>query len=132
MGDVSVYLSPGLFGFARLAGFDYLQHLQAALAQRFADLGRDATIQVADVHPSSSIRRRTLTLAQLVNTAPPGDGPIHLLGHSTGGLDLRLAVSPKVELEEGEEEGESPNAAWIDRVRSGEGRRTRARQARRA
>jgi triacylglycerol lipase len=115
MVDVHVYLSPGLFGFARLAGFDYLQHLSAALSQRFEDRGRRSLIRVADVHPSSSIRRRSARLTSLVDaTLEPGDGPIHLLGHSTGGLDLRLAMSPEASL--GQDDG--PPLAWVERVRS--------------
>jgi hypothetical protein len=115
MADAHVYLSPGLFGFARLAGFDYLQHLRAALASRFEDVGRRALIRAVDVHPSSSIRRRAVRLARLVGeTVGPGDGPIHLLGHSTGGLDLRLAVSPQASLGD----GDGPPLGWLGRVRS--------------
>jgi len=115
MADVHVYLSPGLFGFARLAGFDYLQHLQKALAERFEALGREAEIRVVDVHPSASIRRRAARLARLVSdTAGSGGGPIHLLGHSTGGLDLRLLASPGAWLVEG---ALSP-LGWLGRVRS--------------
>jgi hypothetical protein len=115
MTAVHVYLSPGLFGFARLAGFDYLQHLHAALAERFDGLGRRAVIRVVDVHPSSSIRRRAVRLARLVGeTLEPGEGPIHLLGHSTGGLDLRLLVSPHASLGN----GDGPPLGWVERVRS--------------
>jgi hypothetical protein len=115
MQDVHVYLSPGLFGFAQLAGFDYLQHLRAALSQRFEEQSRRALIRVADVHPSASIRHRAARLAQLVSeTLEPGDEPIHLVGHSTGGLDLRLAVSPEASLEE----GDGPPRDWVERVRS--------------
>jgi len=115
--DVSIYLSPGLFGFAKLAGFDYLQHLRAGLTRRFEDLGRKPTIEVVDVHPSSSIRRRALRLARLVSEADAGDGTIHPLGHSTGGLDLRLALSPGTRLA-GDEQGPAPPMSWIERVRS--------------
>lgn len=31
-------------------------------------------------------------------TAPPGGGPIHVIGHSSGGLDARLVVAPDVSL----------------------------------
>ncbi len=94
-----LYLSPGLFGFARLAGFDYLQHVQAGLAEAFARRGRTTEVRVVDAHPCASIRRRATQLAELVAaTAGDDDGPIHLLGHSTGGLDLRLLVSPTTRL----------------------------------
>jgi len=110
-----IYLSPGLFGFARLAGFDYLQHVRQALAERFDRRGRSVEIRVADVHPSASIRRRAVRLAQLVSDTSGSDrGPIHLLGHSTGGLDLRLVISPSARLGE-DVEG---RLAWLDRVAS--------------
>lgn len=118
MSDVGIYLSPGLFGFARLAGFDYLQHLRAALSERFADLGRHAVVEVADVHPSSSIRRRAVRLVELVGRTLPPEGPIHLLGHSTGGLDLRLAVSPSVRLEGPDNAHHAGSVDWVERVRS--------------
>ena len=37
-------------------------------------------------------------LDTIAATAPAGDGPIHIIGHSSGGLDARLAVAPGVEL----------------------------------
>jgi triacylglycerol lipase len=100
-----IYLTPGLFGFARLAGFDYLQHVQRALAERFERKGRSVEIRVVDVHPSASIRRRAARLVHLVaETSGSSGGPIHLLGHSTGGLDLRLVASPSARLEEDTED----------------------------
>src|SRR5881394_3437136 len=92
-----VFLTPGMFGFGRLASYDYFVHLDKALARRFADAGVPARIHVAEVPPTASVRRRTVKLTEFVARMDEG-GPIHLLGHSTGGLDARLAASPSVTL----------------------------------
>jgi hypothetical protein len=107
-------LTPGLFGFARVASFDYFEHLVKALATRFNAQGKNAIISVCEVHPTASIRRRAATLAEMVHeTAGQETGPIHLIGHSTGGLDARLLASPGAQL------GLDPSKlAWLPRLRS--------------
>jgi hypothetical protein len=104
-----------MFGFARLASFEYFEHVVHALEERFRDHGRAAKVFVCEVHPTSSVRRRAGTLARMVaSTAAGDDGPIHLIGHSTGGLDARLVASPSVRLDPGERQP----LAWVDRLRS--------------
>lgn len=94
-----IYLSPGMFGFARLASFEYFEHLIRALERRFRDRGRDAVVRVCEVHPTASILRRAAKLARLVDeSCGDDDGPIHLVGHSTGGLDARLVACPTARL----------------------------------
>jgi triacylglycerol lipase len=107
-----LFLTPGMFGFGRLASYDYFAHVEAALARRFGDAGVKVDIHVADVPPTASVRRRTVKLTELVSSIDAG-GPIHLLGHSTGGLDVRLAASPSVTLTVGRE-----SLAWTPRLRS--------------
>ncbi len=97
-----IYLSPGMFGFGRLASYDYFAHLERALSERIRAAGDQVDIHIAQVSPTASIRRRALKLTELVArtcdlTAANG-GPIHLVGHSTGGLDARLIASPSVSL----------------------------------
>ena len=97
-----IYLSPGMFGFGRLASYDYFTHLERALSERLRAAGEEVEIHVVQVSPTASIRRRALKLTELVArtcdlTASNG-GPIHLMGHSTGGLDARLVASPSVSL----------------------------------
>ncbi|WP_437514698.1 esterase/lipase family protein [Sorangium sp. So ce1099] len=94
-----VYLSPGMFGFATLASLDYFEHFTRAIEERFRDRGRAVEIRVCEVHPTASILRRAAKLARLVDeSAGDDDGPIHIIGHSTGGLDARLVASPTVRL----------------------------------
>jgi hypothetical protein len=112
---IRVYLSPGMFGFAQLAAYDYFEHVRSALAKRFDRAGRQVEIRVCEVHPTASIRRRAAKLAHMVaHTAGSDDGPIHIVGHSTGGLDARLVASPSVHLDE----EANAQLAWIDRLES--------------
>src|SRR5512145_2114986 len=95
-----IYLVPGMFGFARLAGYGYFHHVRVALEQRLRDAGFDCTTEVVPAPPTSSLRHRARILARTVEeTAGDGDGPIHLIGHSTGGLDLRLVLAPTINLD---------------------------------
>lgn len=109
-----LYFSPGMFGFGRLAAYDYFAHLERALVRRFADAGEKLETHVVDVPPTASIRRRAARLAEYVaRTADDGEGTIHLLGHSTGGLDARLVSSPSARLPIPADE-----LAWLPRLRS--------------
>jgi hypothetical protein len=106
-----------MFGFGRLAAYDYFVHLERSLTARLRAAGDDVQIHVARVAPNASIRRRALKLTELVaetcEPANPGGGPIHLIGHSTGGLDARLVASPTVSLG-----GPQPALAWRPRLAS--------------
>jgi hypothetical protein len=56
-------------------------------------------IEVVRIEPTASLpRRASRVLETIVATAPVGSGPIHLIGHSSGGLDARLVVAPDVAL----------------------------------
>jgi triacylglycerol lipase len=112
-----VYLSPGMFGFGRLASYDYFTHVERALTARLRARGDEIVTHVAHVSPTASIRRRSLSLTELIaSTCGPGGadaGPIHLVGHSTGGLDARLVASPSAAL------AVAPEAlAWRSRLAS--------------
>src|SRR5215212_3305443 len=89
-----VYFSPGMFGFGRLGSYNYFAHVQRELAVRFAAAGHELVPHVIDDLPTASVRRRATRLAELVAQTATDDAPIHLLGHSTGGLDARLVASP--------------------------------------
>ncbi len=92
MGALRLYLSPGLFGFNRIGAYAYFKHLERGLRNRMADAGREAKVHLVEAAPTSSIRRRALTLvSEMARTEQPDDS-IHLIGHSTGGLDARLVA----------------------------------------
>ncbi len=108
-----VYFVPGMFGFGRLAGYDYFNHLRVGLEQRFRDAGHDVVFEDVPAPPTSSLRYRSRILATAVERSAGDAGPIHLVGHSTGGMDLRLVLSPTVSL------GLDPSRLdWRSRVQS--------------
>jgi triacylglycerol lipase len=113
MNDVhNVYLIPGMFGFANLAGYDYFGHVRNAIEQRYADAGVAVRVEVVAPPPTASVRHRTRLLARAVHrSATPG--PIHLVGHSTGGVDVRLVLSSTRNLRVDEAE-----LRWTERVAS--------------
>ena len=105
-----IVLVPGLFGFARLGGFDYFTHVEEALASRFLERGADCEFVLVSSPPTGSIVHRTQVLMDAIQQSCSDDaGAIHLVGHSTGGLDVRLLASPTTwpSLPE-----------WFDRVRT--------------
>jgi triacylglycerol lipase len=112
-----VYFTPGMFGFGRLASYDYFAHLEAALGGRFRDAGQGFESHVVDVLPTASLRRRAATLFDLVSRTCGADvdagGPIHVVGHSTGGLDARLVASPGARLPL-----RTAGRSWLPRLRS--------------
>jgi triacylglycerol lipase len=69
---------------------------------------------VCEVHPTASVRRRAAVLARMVSETAGDDGPIHIVGHSTGGLDARLVASPSVHLGV----GGGPRLGWASRLLS--------------
>lgn len=105
-----IVLVPGLFGFARLGGFDYFMHLEEALETRFLERGLACDFVLVSSPPTASIVYRTEVLRDTIEQAcRDAHGPIHLVGHSTGGLDIRLLASPTTW-------PDLPN--WFDRVQT--------------
>jgi triacylglycerol lipase len=102
-----------MFGFARLASYDYFGHVDRALRARFRQAGHSLETHVSDALPTESVRRRSARLAELVARTSGAKEPIHLVGHSTGGLDARLVASPNVRLPVAEDA-----LAWLPRLRS--------------
>ncbi len=92
-----VYCIPGMFGFGRLAGYDYFQHVKSALSPHFWNAGLDVSFYDVPCPPTSSLKERCRVLQQTIAHTAGDSGPIHLLGHSTGGLDGRLALAPTVD-----------------------------------
>lgn len=90
-----VYLVPGFFGFANFGDVFYFSHVREFLAHQFVGTGLEVEVIAVPTSPTASIRERALRLYQTVaSTARGDDGPIHLIGHSSGGLDARLFAAP--------------------------------------
>jgi hypothetical protein len=109
----TIYFVPGMFGFATLAGYDYFHHLRRGMEERYAKAGIAVTFEDVPTPPTSSLRERARVLATTVGHTAPRSGPIHLVGHSTGGLDARLVLSPTINLRLPQE-----LMRWTQRVQS--------------
>jgi len=93
-----IYLSPGLFGFNHIGTYAYFKHVEKGLIRRLQGAGREVRVHLVEAQPTASIRRRAEGLvSEIARTAQSRD-EVHLLGHSTGGLDGRLVASPSTML----------------------------------
>ena len=89
-----VFLIPGFFGFSTLGQMRYFAHVHRALGAALEGQGVEAALHDVPTLPTASLQRRARRLAEVVRqTAARGDA-IHLVGHSTGGLDARLLLCP--------------------------------------
>lgn len=92
-----VYLVPGFFGFAALGELRYFHHVKEALDEAFRRFGVDVQVHRVDTLPTATIARRAQRLMDVIRDTAgddKDDGPIHLVGHSTGALDARLLLDP--------------------------------------
>jgi triacylglycerol lipase len=94
-----VLLIPGFFGFGSLGEIAYFAGIRPLLEERFQQAGVSVLISEVPTLPTASIRVRAARVREaLAKIAADGDGPIHIVGHSTGGLDARLAIAPTASL----------------------------------
>jgi hypothetical protein len=102
-----ILLVPGFFGFANLGDFAYFAHVQDLLAEIAPGLGLEGEVRVVLTEPTASLPRRAALLAESVSSLLD-DGPcqVSIIGHSSGGLDARLLMTPGVSL---------PTAADVER-----------------
>src|SRR5262249_16601983 len=97
-----IYLVPGFFGFANLGELRYFAHVREYLSAVCGRLGLDAEVHAVKTRPTSSlVVRATCLLDAIAATLPPGRCTVHVVGHSSGGLDARLVASPGVSLADG-------------------------------
>jgi triacylglycerol lipase len=90
-----VFLVPGFFGFQTIAGLPYFGGVRELLRDRLAELGVRARVHALDTLPTASLENRARHLGERIAALVPNDdSPIHLVGHSTGGLDARVLLSP--------------------------------------
>jgi len=102
-----VYLVPGVFGFTNLGELRYFAHVLDVLRVRSRVLGVPAELHVVRTHPTASLPRRAVRVLETIAATMGRDGPVHLIGHSSGGLDVRLLLAPGVSL---------PSDASVERV----------------
>jgi triacylglycerol lipase len=108
-----VVLIPGFFGFGALGKFSYFAGVSEALTDDFRRRGLRVDIVEVPTLPTASIRHRAATVLEtLARVATSDDGPLHVIAHSTGGLDARLAIAPTASLPT------SVNFTLYDRIRT--------------
>ncbi|HYG69221.1 MAG TPA: hypothetical protein VD838_16235 [Anaeromyxobacteraceae bacterium] len=98
-GPHHVLLVPGFFGFANLGDFAYFGHVHDFLAERGRELGLDGEVAVVTTVPTASLRKRAALLAETIAAlVDRTGGVVSIVGHSSGGLDARLVLTPDVHL----------------------------------
>jgi len=109
-----VFLIPGFFGFANLGELRYFGHVRDLLPELLRARGLAADVHVVKTWPTWSLRRRAgLLLDTLAAVAAGDDAPIHLVGHSSGGLDARLLTTPDIQLP-----STHALAPYVDRIKT--------------
>lgn len=94
-----VYLLPGFFGFVQFGRLVYFSHVRELLEEELGAHGLRVEVHYVRLAPTASLRARAREVVDYVHaTAPAEEAPIHFIGHSTGGLDARLVVTPGAEL----------------------------------
>lgn len=93
-----MFLIPGFFGFADLGDVRYFSHVERALRAAYEAQDVEARLHLVRVPPTGSLPRRSAAVAEAIAVADPAIRDVHLVGHSTGGLDARLLCAPGVEL----------------------------------
>ncbi len=94
-----IVLVPGFFGFGSLGDLNYFIGVREALLAAFGRMGLEVEISEVPTLPTASIRQRAARVREwLAQTSARSPGPIHVVGHSTGGLDARLAIAPTASL----------------------------------
>ena len=100
-----VFLVPGFFGFSRLGAVNYFNGVRRALERSFEALEFSAEIVHCSTQPTGSITEQSNRLAdEVIAAGGLTADEIHFIGHSTGGLNARLLVSPGVNIRGGRDE----------------------------
>ncbi len=98
MKPLNVVLNPAFFGFGSLGDNSYFAGVRAVLSRALAEHGFAANVVEVVTPPTASIRRRAARVLEALVAVEDAPGGIHLVGHSTGGLDARLAIAETASL----------------------------------
>ncbi|HEU0037387.1 MAG TPA: hypothetical protein VFQ53_42545 [Kofleriaceae bacterium] len=101
-----VFLIPGFFGFVNFGRLVYFTHVREFLEDAFAREQLAVEIHRVRLQPTASLRVRAAQLLRTIAETAPANAPLHLIGHSTGGLDARLVTTPNLSLDDAELDAE--------------------------
>ncbi len=95
-----VFLVPGFFGFTSVGAVSYFERVEQTLAAALRRRGMaDVRIVRCRTQPTASIPRRADALRrQVLRAGGLKARELHFVGHSTGGLDLRMLLTPGVKI----------------------------------
>lgn len=94
-----VFLVPGFFGFTAAGAVSYFEDVESTIVRALARRGIKVRVVSCLTQPTSSIRRRADALRrQVLDAGGLRASELHFVGHSTGGLDLRMLLTPGVRL----------------------------------
>src|SRR5512135_1856686 len=97
MPKLLVFLVPGFFGFSSVGAVSYFADVERSLDAALRRHGVDARIVRCMTQPTASIRRRADVLRrQVIASGGLRADELHFIGHSTGGLDVRMLLTPGV------------------------------------
>ena len=100
-----VFLVPGFFGFTSIGAVSYFEDVERAMAAALARRGVKARIVCCATQPTASIPRRADALRrQVLDFGGLKARELHFVGHSTGGLDVRMLLTPGVKIARGDSE----------------------------
>jgi hypothetical protein len=100
-----VFLVPGFFGFTSVGAVSYFRDVEAALEAALRKRGVTARIVRCATQPTASIPRRADRLRrQVLAHGGLRARDLHFIGHSTGGLDVRMLLTPGVRITQGDSE----------------------------
>ncbi len=88
-----ILLCPGFLGFQKLGHLPYFPGVETALRRALQREGMVADVASLANLPTSSLDLRAARLAERIHAAAEDASDIHLVGHSTGGLDCRLIAA---------------------------------------
>jgi triacylglycerol lipase len=98
-----VFLVPGFFGFTSVGAVSYFEDVERTLGQALDEHGVDARIVRCMTQPTASITRRADVLRrQVLRHGGLKARELHFIGHSTGGLDVRMLLTPGVKISRGD------------------------------
>ena len=94
-----VFLVPGFFGFTTLRAANYFQDVEHVLRRALKQRGVAARIVQCPTQPTGSIVRRADSLRRhVIGHGGLKARELHFIGHSTGGLDVRMLLTPGVQI----------------------------------
>lgn len=100
-----VFLVPGFFGFTSVGAVSYFKDVEQTLERALARRGLAAKVIRCATQPTASIPRRADRLRrQVLARGGLAARELHFVGHSTGGLDVRMLLTPGVRIASGDSE----------------------------